>query len=105
MEFQTWRDILVLIMTLLVGLLGSGLTQFLKEKYGLEDKAAVLLTAGVAAVLAITEMVLMGKLDWTTLDLQNFPAYFTGVFSVATLYYKLLGKQPEPPPEEPEPVG
>lgn len=97
MQFLTWQDLLVFLVTLLVGLLGSGATQFLKEKYNLESRAAVLLTAGVAGVFAVLQMVLMNQLDWTQLTVQNFPVVFASVFSVATLYYKLLVKEPDAP--------
>lgn len=86
----TWQDVFKTIIFLVIAAAGAPVTQVFKNMFKLEDRWALLLTGGVAAVIAVLEMWLAGVLDFTAITLQNFPTAFFAVFSVATIYYQLL---------------
>ena len=50
METQAqWHDVFQVLIFLLIGFLGAPFTQYLKNKMGVEDRAAVALTAGISS--------------------------------------------------------
>ncbi len=89
-EDNVWRGIFEWAIGILLMLLGAPLTQFIKVKLNLKDKMALLLTAVVATVIAIAELLLADALQWTSFSLENFPLAFSAVMTVATFYYQLL---------------
>ncbi len=89
-EPNQWRLIFEWGIGILILFLGAPITQFLKNALNLKDKLALLLTACVAAVLAIAELMLTNALGWESFSLENFPLAFGMVMTVATLYYQLL---------------
>lgn len=85
-----WRNIFTTVIGLIAMLLGAPVTQWLKNVLKVKDKLAVLLTGLVAVILAFAELFLLGMLGLESFTLENFPAAFTAVFTVATFYYHLL---------------
>ena len=74
----------------LVGAVGSPLIQWIKQRFGLEGKAAVWLTLVVSALLAALALLLCGQLGAADFTPQNLLAALAQILSAATLAYKLL---------------
>lgn len=93
---DTWRQVFELVILLAVGLLGSPITQAIKNGLGklfnitIEERLALALTGVIAAILAVVEMLLSGALNLKEITPGTFPGTFTAVFTVATFYYGLL---------------
>lgn len=85
-----WQEIFTILITLIIGVLGSGVTEYLKNKLGWDEKAAVILTGVIAAVLGALQVLLSGEFGFGDLTWENLPALFGLIFTAATLYYKLL---------------
>lgn len=85
-----WQELFTIVITLLIGVLGSGLTEYLKNKLGWDEKAAVVLTGVVAAVLGALQVFLSGAFGFGDLTWETLPALFGLIFTAATIYYKLL---------------
>lgn len=88
--FETYHDLFVFLITVLVGLAGMGLTQWLKNILKLQDIWALVLTGGVSLVLAVAELFLSGAIGIADFTIANLPAVLGGIFSLATVFYKLL---------------
>jgi len=91
---MSWNDVFKYVIMGIIALLGSPLTQWLKNQFKLEDRWALLLTGVVAAAFALGEMTLAQAINWKEFNLENFPAIFAGVFSLATVYYAWLKNSP-----------
>lgn len=87
---ESYRGLFLLVISLLGGLVGVPLTQFLKNQFDLKDKGALSLSAGIAALIAISELLLTHQLDILTITIDNFPNVFGLVFTTATIYYKVF---------------
>jgi len=85
-----WRGIFEWAIGITILLLGAPIVQYLKNALGLKDNLALLLTGLVAVVLAVAELFLAGVMSFSSFTLENFPLAFTAVFTVATIYFKLL---------------
>jgi CBS domain containing-hemolysin-like protein len=82
------------LITALTSLVGAPLIQVIKEQLGIQGKAAVGLTTGVAIALAVLVQVVNGELagfDFTLDAVKNVAAL---IFTVATIFYKLFMGQP-----------
>jgi hypothetical protein len=89
-EDNNWSTVIEWAIGILLMLLGAPLTQFLKINLNIKDKMALLLTAVVATVIAIAELMLTNALQWSSFSLENFPLAFSAVLSVATIYYQIF---------------
>jgi len=78
------------IVMAVVGLLGSPLIGWLKEKFGWEDRWAVLLAGGVATVLAFAELFIAGSLTLEMFTLANFGVAFSAVYAAAQVWFGLF---------------
>ena len=78
-----------------VGLLAIPLITWLKARYGLIDRAAAFLTAGVAVVLSLVALFLYGRVGLAEFTLGNFAAVFGVVYATARLVYEKI-VQPKP---------
>lgn len=87
---ENYHDLFVFLITVVVGLLGMGITQWLKAKLGLQDIWALVLTGGVSLALAVAEMFLSGAIGIADFTVANLPAVLGGIFSLATVFYKIL---------------
>jgi uncharacterized membrane protein YeaQ/YmgE (transglycosylase-associated protein family) len=85
-----WQEIFTILITLIIGVLGSGLTEYFKNKLGWDEKAAVVLTGVIAAVLGALQIFLSGAFGFGDLTWETLPALIGLIFTAATLYYKLL---------------
>lgn len=77
----------------LAGGLGVPLVNALKRAFGLEGKAAVWLTAAVAAALGLAATLLGRQFNLAELSPEQLFAAFGQVLAAATLAYKLLAKE------------
>ena len=77
----------------LAGAFGVPLVNALKQVFGLQGRAAVWLTAAVAAGLALVAVLAGEAAQWAELDPPQLFAAFGQVLAAATLAYKLLEKQ------------
>jgi len=90
---ETWNDVFKAVIMLVIALAGAPVTQLFKNTLSLifkkpvEDRWALLLTGAVAALFALAEQSLAGVLDFKAITTQNFPTYFAGVFTLASVYY------------------
>lgn len=89
---MTIHEILVLVITLLVGFIGVPVIQFLKNTFNLADKQAALLTGVVAVVFAGAELFATGQLGIADFTLENFTVVFTSVYGLSQIFYQLLVK-------------
>lgn len=89
-SIQTWQDLFKLVIMAATAIAGAPITQVLKNWLKVKDKTALLLALAVSAVVAVAEMWLSGKLVFSDITLNNFPAVFSAVFAVATVYYNML---------------
>jgi len=89
-DTNPWRGIFEWTIGIVLMLLGAPITQWLKNKLGIQDKLALLLTGLVAVVIAIAELFLANVLSFESFTLENFPLAFSAVMTVATFYYHLL---------------
>jgi hypothetical protein len=76
----------------LTGALGVPLINGLKGFFGLQGKAALWLTVGVAALLGLAASLLDGQLGAESVQPQRILAAFGQVLAAATLAYKLLAE-------------
>lgn len=83
----TWSEVLKYIVFAIIAILGSPLTQWLKNQFKLEDRWALVLTGVVSAIFAIGELTLARLINWTTLTLDTFPSMFFAVFGLASVYF------------------
>lgn len=96
MEGFTYQDVFKMLILLIVAAGGAPITQLIKAglaalfKRPIEDRLALFITGVVAAGIAVLEMFLSGVLQLDLITLENFPSAFFAVFTVATIYYKLL---------------
>lgn len=74
----------------LVGAVGMPLIQVLKEALGWQGAKALLLTVGVAVLLAVAALFISQELALGDLSWGSLAAVFGQVFAAATLAYKLL---------------
>jgi hypothetical protein len=74
----------------LTGFLGVPLVNALKPVFGAEGKAAMWLTAAVAALLAVVAVFASEAANWTQFGPEQLFAAFGQVLAAATLAYKLL---------------
>ena len=77
----------------LAGGLGVPLVNALKHVFGVDGKAAVWLTAAVAAVLGLLATLLGKGFDLASMTPEQIFAAFGQVLAAATLVYKLLAKE------------
>jgi len=82
------------IISLFIGWLGMGLTNYLKSKLGWEDKLAVALTALVSLTLAVLQLFVAGQVNPEMFTMANLPGTFGLIFAAATIIYKGLSKTP-----------
>lgn len=87
---ETYRGLFTLIITLVTGLIGVPIIQWIKNSLGWEDKKALVLAAAVSVVLAFAELLLTNQIDLTELTIENLPKLFASIFTVATIYYGLF---------------
>ena len=85
-----WHDVFMTVLMLVVGLLGMPITQWLKDQLKLSGTYALLITGTVSAALAVGELFLMGQLTIDSFTVQNFTHAFGLIFSVATVWYRVL---------------
>lgn len=85
-----WQDVFQVVVFLGIGFLGAPLTQFLKNKLGWKDKAAIALTAGVSLGLAAAQQALSGLIGANSFTIENLPATFFAMFGLASMYYGWL---------------
>ena len=94
MIFDTWQQIIIWCVLGVIAQVGSPLTQAIRvalsQNLGIEiaGRMAVGLTVLISLGLAAFEMYMSGVLQVPTP--MTFPAWFTAIFSVSTIYYKLL---------------
>ena len=74
----------------MAGAFGVPLVNVLKHLFGLQGRAAVWLTAAVAAGLALAAVLAGEAAHWTEFGPQQLFAAFGQVLAAATLAYKLL---------------
>lgn len=86
----SWQSVFQVLIFLTIGFIGAPVTQFLKNKLGWEDRAAIALTAGVSLVLAGAEMALNGALTAQSFEVESLPATFFAMFGLSSLYYGWL---------------
>lgn len=92
----TWQDVFKIVIMLVVAAAGSPITQLFKNglskafKKPIEDRWALVLTAGVAGLVGILELWLSHALDFSTITVDNFPQAFFMVMSVSTIYFGWL---------------
>jgi hypothetical protein len=91
---MTWNDVLKYVIMGIIALLGSPVTQWLKNQFKLEDRWALALTGVVAAIFALGEMTLAHAIDWKAFNIEQLPAVFGAVFTLATVYYAWLKDSP-----------
>lgn len=89
-EPNQWRAVFEYAIMLLVGALGAPITQFFKNVLGWKDRAALVLTGVISAVVAVAEVWLAGQFGFAELTLENFPEAFFLVSTAATFYYQLM---------------
>lgn len=89
-EILTWHQLLEFVVALAIGFIGMGLTQWLKIQLKIADKLALLLTVAVSLVLAVGELLATGAITGESFQLAALPATLGGIFSLATIFYKLL---------------
>ena len=98
MVFSNWRDVLTWVILVVVALMGSPISQLVRQLFlsvfgvNIQDKAAVLLVVIMSAVMAILEMWLSGTL--TGITVASFPTWFGGMTSVALVYWELFNESP-----------
>ena len=86
----TWQAVFFTLIALAIAAAGAPITQVIKNTLGIKDRAALVLTGGVAAVIAVGELWLTNMIGVDIFTKANFPAAFFTVFSVSTIYYQLL---------------
>jgi hypothetical protein len=74
----------------LVGFVGVPLVNFVKMKFGLEGKMAMLLVVVVSVLLALASLFVSKEMELADFSLANFFAAFGQVLAAATMAYKLL---------------
>lgn len=83
----TWSEVLKYVVFGIIAILGSPLTQWLKIKFNLIDRWALVLTGVVSAIFALVEVTVAQLVNWQTVTLQTFPNVFFLVFGISTIYF------------------
>lgn len=87
---ETFRNLIIFLITVITGIVGVPIIQWLKNQFGWTDRPALILTMIVAFVLGAIEIVLSGQVDFGNLVFEDLPVAFTIIFTAATVYYKLF---------------
>lgn len=82
-----WSEVLKYVVFGIVAILGSPLTQWLKNQFKLVDRWALVLTGVVSAVFALVEVTVAQLVNWQSVTLQTFPNVFFLVFGISTIYF------------------
>lgn len=90
MDGYTYQDVFSLILTGLIVLAGIPLTQWMKQKMGVSDKAAMVLAGLVSGILAVVQLVLEAQLTDADFTVNNLPNVFFLIFGVGQFYYKFF---------------
>lgn len=80
-----------------VGGMGVPLIQYLKNEFGWRGKQAVWLASAVSVALAFAALFVSHELALSDFTMANLVAVFGQVIAAATLAYKLLMGEEEPP--------
>lgn len=86
----TWHDVFSTLILGVVALVGSPITQLIKNVLKIEDGWALLLTGVIAGGFAVLEMFLAGQLSFDKYDLQNLPNAFFAVFTLGSIYFAMF---------------
>lgn len=98
---ENYHEVILVLVTLVLGFLGMPLTNFFKSTFNIVDKGALALAGLVAAALAVAELFLMGQITPDALTLEQFPGTFGLIYASAMFWYRMLAAESKP--EEPEP--
>lgn len=84
------KQIITMEITLLLGILGMPLTNYLKEKLHFKDVYALLLSGFVATLLAFVQLFAQGYFTQTPILRENFPVIFLTIYTVANTFFRLF---------------
>lgn len=93
---QSWQDVMKVGLMLIVLGAGAPFTQLAKNslevifKRPIEDRPALAVTAVVAAIVAVAELLLSGTVKIEKINSQTFPAYFFMAYATSSFYYSFL---------------
>ena len=76
----------------IVGALGVPVLSFLKGKFNLEGKPALVLVSAVSVLIAVAALFISGDASLTDFNWSNLVGVSSQVFAAATVVYKLLAK-------------
>lgn len=94
---------ITVLLGIITGLVGMPLIQYVKQLFGLEDKAAFGIASGVSILLGVGVAFANGAFTGQGTDLNSIIASVSLVFTTATAFYKVLTEgKPAEQPEEPE---
>ena len=87
---MTTEQLIALVVSLIAGVLGMPLTQFLKSKLNLDGTSAFGISIAVSGVLAVLALVVGGQLGAADFTYEALPATLAIVWSTATLVYNAI---------------
>jgi len=90
MDTTNLQNLIMTLLVVLTGLFGMPITNWLKQQFNLKDQAALLLAGAVSAVLALGVLWANGQLLPEAVTFDRFPEILSAVFTVATVFYKIL---------------
>ena len=88
-------EVIVALMSILAGVVGKPLINFIKDLFKFEDKQAVWTATGVSLALGLMVVFAGGEFTGVEVTLPNIGAVWSAVFAVATVIYKVFWNEPE----------
>ena len=90
------QELILWLLAVVTGLIGMPIVQFVKNRLGWEDNAALLLSGAIATVLALVQLFATGALGLGDFTLANFALVFTTVMTAANVFYEIIiGNRPQ----------
>ena len=83
-------NVVMIIVSALLGLLGVPFITFVKDKLDVKDGKALLIAGAVAGVLGILQLVVAGQLGVADFSLDNLAYTFGVIYAPANIYFQLL---------------
>jgi len=92
---MTSEELILWVASIVLGLIGVPVFDFIKQKLGIEDTSALFLVAGLSAVVGLGALLISGEIGLVDFTWSNLPNAFAAVFAAATMFYKLINPTPQ----------
>jgi|SRR3972149_6861567 len=87
---MTTTQVFTTLISLLTGLLGMPIVQWLKTAWKLDNNKALALSSAVAAILGIVSLFVQGQIQLSDFTFENFAGAFGLIYTASNIFFRLL---------------